>query len=143
MNGVRGSFLVVVAGLALLTACAGDQADDEINFLRAKPSDAPDMAALYEGRLMLSEKCLYLESGDGSLTHAAIWPLEFSLTEGGGVQILNEDEAVVARVGDEIRVGGGEARGFSAEDLEENFIGNAAQCKPPYWRISDVEVVSP
>jgi len=63
--------------------------------------------------------------------------------QGDSIQILNENEAVVAQTGDEIRVGGGEARQLSPEDLAENFIGNATQCKAPYWRISDVEVVSP
>ncbi len=72
MNAVRGFLLVVVAGLVLLTGCAGGQADDEVNFLRAKPSAAPDMTGLTEGRLVLSEGCLYIQRENMTSGHAAV-----------------------------------------------------------------------
>lgn len=153
MKHLKFTFIAIALS-ALLAGCMSaepnsglqdDQAQDGIYFLRQKPSDAPDMTALNEGRLVLSERCLYLQSEDGNLTHAAIWPFEFSLTgEGGSVQILNEDKAVVAQVGNQIRVSGGEVPQLPLEDFEENFIGTATQCTAPYWRINnDVEVIAP
>ena len=144
MNTVQGSLLVVVVGLAALTGCAGSRADDEIHFLRQKPSDAPQMLAPLEGRLMLSEGCLYIQSEDTASSYAAIWPFEFSLdVQGDSTRILNGDKAVVAQVGDELKVSGGEVPQLSLEEFEENFIGTPTQCAAPYWRINDdVEVIS-
>ena len=140
MNGVRGSLLVVVAGLALLTGCAGGQADEEINFLRQKPSDAPDMTGLTEGRLVLSEGCLRIQN-DGT-SHAAIWPFEFDVNvRGDSVDILDEDE-VVTRVGDQIEVGGGEVRIMSQEEFDRTYLG-ALQCSGPYWLVTEVIETTP
>ncbi len=135
--------LVVVAGLALLTGCAGDQANDEINFLRAKLSDAPDMTGLTEGRLELREGCLYIQDDDTTSSHAAVWPLEFSLTvEGDSSQILNRDKEVVAQVGDQVLVGGGEVRIMSQEEFDRNYLGTL-QCSGPYWLVTEVVETTP
>ena len=134
---------VAVAGCMSAKPESGPQND--IHFLRQKPSDAPDMTALFEGRLVLSERCLYIWSDDVDSSYAAIWPFEFSLTvQGDDIQILNGDKEVVARVGDRIRMSGGEIPQLPLKDFEENFIGTATQCTAPYWIINNgVEVVAP
>lgn len=121
-----------------------NQVQNSVHFLKQKPSDAPDMEALLEGKLVLSEMCLYIRSEDVDSTYAAIWPFEFSLhMQGDSIQILNGNENVVAQVGDQIRVSGGEAI-LSPEQFEQNVIGTATQCTAPYWRVNnDVEVVAP
>lgn len=143
MKAVCKSFVILGLGLVALTGCVGGQADDEIHFLRAKPSGAPEMLAPLEGRLVLTAGCLRIQ--DDGTSYAAIWPFEFSLdVQGDSAQILNGDKAVVAQVGDELRVSGGEVPQLSLEDFEENFIGTTTRCVAPYWRINnDVEVISP
>lgn len=137
---------VVIAG-CVSTGPASEPQDgqtrDDIYFLREKPNDAPDLLAPLEGKLDLSKGCLSIQSADGGTSYTAIWPLEFDFNTGSGsVNILNGDDQVVARVGDQIRVSGGEAR-LSPEEFEENVIGTA-QCSELYWRVnSDVKVVNP
>ena len=143
MNAVRGSLLVVAIGLVSLAGCAGGRADDEIHFLRQKPSDAPNMTALLEGQLVLSERCLYIQGEDVDSSHAAIWPLEFSLTvQNDSIQILNEDKEVVARVGDQVLVGGGEIPPLSQEEFEQRFL-RPFQCAGSYWLVTEVVETTP
>lgn len=122
-----------------------DSTQNEIHFLRQKPSDAPDMEALLQGRLVLSERCLYIRREDVNSTHTAIWPFEFSLTvQGDSIQILNGDKEIVARVGDRILVSGGGIPQLPLEEFEANFIGTTTECTAPYWIVNnDVEVVNP
>lgn len=150
----RLKFLFIAMALsAFLAGCMSaepssgpqdDQAQDSIYFLRQKPSDAPSLLAPLEGKLVLSEACLCIQSGDGGADYTALWPFEFSLAvQGDSIQILNGDKLVVARVGDQIRVSGGQAN-LSPEEFEANVIGTATQCTAHYWRINnDVEVVAP
>lgn len=140
---VRWRVLETMAVLLLLASCMGARPGGGVYFLQQKPSDAPDMEALYEGRLVLSERCLYLRSEDGNLTHAAIWPLEFSLTvQGDSIQILNGDKEVVARVGDQVLVGGGEIPPLSREEFEQRFLG-PFQCAGSYWLVTEVVETTP
>lgn len=140
---------VVLAGCMTTGADSGPQQDDqpqdgEVHFLRQRPSDAPNMLAPYEGELVLSEACLRIQNDDGGTGYTAIWPYEFSLnTQGDSVQILNGDKEVVAQVGDQISVSGGEIPQLSPDEFEDNFIGSATQCASPYWIVnSDVEVIT-
>lgn len=139
MRPVWWRAVAAVMTLAFVFAgCMGAQPDSEIHFLRQKPSDAPYMEALYEGRLVLSERCLYLQNEDGNPTDAAIWPFEFSLTvEGDSIQILNIDKEVVARVGDQVLIGGGEVPSMSQEEFDRNYLGTF-QCSGPYWLVGEV-----
>ena len=66
------------------------------------------MLAAANVELVLDEGCLRMGSGDG---HLIIWPPGFSLaTEDDGVQILNETGLIVARVGEKVRMSGGQVR---------------------------------
>ncbi len=66
------------------------------------------LMALWRGELILDgEGCLRVR-GDGSLV--PVWPPGFGVeVSGEEVRILNERGRVVARVGDEVEIGGGEA----------------------------------
>ncbi len=152
MKQLKFSFIVIALS-ATLAGCMSakpssglqdDHAQDSIYFLRQKPSDAPSLLAPLEGKLVLSKACLRIQSSDGGAGYTALWPFEFSLAvQSGNVQILNGNKNVVAQVGDQIRVSGGEAN-ISPEEFEENVIGTATQCTAPYWRVNnDVEVVAP
>lgn len=142
MNGVRGSLLSVVVGLALLTGCAGAQADDEINFLREKRTDGSSMMALWRGKLVLTNGCLRVQ--DVRTSYAVIWPFAFDFSvHDGNINILNGDDQVVAEVGDQIRVSGGELPSMSPKRIEQLATGGS-QCSGPYWLAGyEVTVLTP
>lgn len=120
------------------------QAQNEVHFLRQKDTNGPQMLALMEGKLALTGGCLRIEENYGEESYAAIWPFEFSFeVQNGDVEILNGEGQVVAQVGDQIRVSGGEIPSLSKETFDENFIG-AFQCSGRYWIVnSDVEAITP
>lgn len=89
---------------------------------------------IYDGKYLLI-KGVYPTSGADYLP---IWPYGYSVNvEGGEIQVLNESSQVVARVGDIIKVGGGET---TKEVVEENYIGESLpdDCEGPYWLVSRV-----
>ena len=120
------------------------QTQNTVNFLQQKPSDTPDMMAPLEGRLALSKACLYIQSESLNASYAAIWPFNFGVAvQNGDVQILNAGGEVVARVGDQIRLSGGEVRQFSPEEFDASFSGDPTPCTAPYWLVNtDVKVVN-
>jgi len=66
------------------------------------------MLAAANVELVLDEGGLRMGSADG---HLVIWPPGFSLVaEDDGVQILNETGLIVARVGEKVRMSGGQVR---------------------------------
>ncbi len=90
------------------------------------------MEARAEGRLILYEGCLRLRPTFGR-GHMIIWPYGYKLRlEGKTIQVLNADGQAVARVGDRIVLGGGEA---SSMEFIENYIGQPLppDCTGPYW----------
>ena len=94
------------------------------------------MTSLAEGKLVLDNGYLRLKGffGKGDLL---IWSYGFSLcTEGKKIQIIDSDGQVVARVGDRIKVGGGQV----PAEIVEKYIGQPLpdDCKGPYWIISRV-----
>lgn len=137
--------LAVLALAATVVGCTSAEVTNDIHFLEQKPSDAPDMAALLDGQLVLSEKCLVIQHGSGQVgdaksAHTAIWSSGSSLAvQGDSVQILNGAREIVAQVGNAIRVGGGEILQLSPEEFEANFSGDPAGCAAPYWVISSIE----
>ena len=92
---------------------------------------------------MLSEGCLHIQSEDGNSTYAAIWPFEFGVSvQGSSVSILDEKGQVVAQVGDQIRVGGGEVRIMPQEEFERNHLGTF-QGSGLYWLVTEVITTTP
>ena len=67
-------------------------------------------AALLNGRLVLQGRCLRTESRRGGTGSVVVWPPGFRVeVRGNRVVVTNGGGAVIARVGDEVRLGGGEA----------------------------------
>lgn len=93
---------------------------------------------LARGRLVLDDNCLRLKPlyffGRGVLL---IWPYGYSLkTEDNTIRVTDSDGLMVARVGDWIKVGGGEipveiVEKYLGKPLPENYPG-------PYWIVSGV-----
>ena len=109
-----------------------------VAFPRQGPIEGPRvvMQALLVGRLVLVDGCLRIESPHGDESQLPIWPPEFGLAaEGEQIQVLDGEGRVVARVGEEVYMGGG---GGSAEGLA-NCVREQlpAACTGPYWIVGE------
>ena len=88
------------------------------------------MTALARGDLVLTEGCLRIGSAHGNLL---MWTADFTLRSQGGVlEVLDGTGQVVARVGEEVRMGGGEVSyvGHLGEYVELQLPPG---CPGPYW----------
>lgn len=86
------------------------------------------MEALMIGELKLEGNCLRVENS------LVIWPYGFSLvTEDGKMLVKDEAGNVVAEVGKEVKMGGGEVRELHG-DLESMTEHG---CDGPYWIAGD------
>ena len=111
-------------------------------FLLQPPTvgDRVNMMAGGNAELVLDEGCLRTGSADGDLI---IWPPGFSLTtEDDGVQILNETGQIVARVGEKVRMGGGQISYPSV--LGEYVLRQLpSSCPGPYLVVGSVPTGPP
>jgi hypothetical protein len=110
-------------------------------FFPVQKSGLDQMLSLAEGKLVLDNGYLRIKRilalrfiGESDLL---IWPYGYSLRiEGKEIQVIDSDGQVVARVGDRIKVGGGEV----PAEIVEKYIGQPLpdDCKGPYWIVSEV-----
>lgn len=103
------------------------------------PEGLPEeMAALLIGELVKENGCLRV--GDENMSHLIVWPYDHTVTAAadGTLHIRDDSGAVVARVGDGVRMGGGEVP--SVESLTATEIPD--RCGGPYWLAgSGIEVI--
>lgn len=89
---------------------------------------------------------------EGAGSHLPVWPHDYSLsTEEDKVRLLDDKGRVAARLGDIVRVGGGEIRqseaGSTPEQARRNYqeqrreLNVPASCAGPLWLIADVDGV--
>jgi hypothetical protein len=94
------------------------------------------MEAELIGELVLVNGCLRVNSiyGDGSVL--SVWPPEFTLkAENDALQVLDGAGQVVARVGEEVYMGGGEGAAASLADCVRQQL--PADCTGPYWIVGE------
>ena len=104
-----------------------------------QPADWGSMTALMNGRLVLVDGCLRIEDPLTNTNSLLIWPHDFDwqITE-GIVEVLDGAGQVVARVGEEISIGGGEANSLAGLGNNSSLTGEALQneipavCSGPY-----------
>jgi len=87
------------------------------------------------GELILANGCLRLNTNHAS--YLLVWPPDFAPgAENDVIHVLNRDGQVVASVGDEVYIGGGETRsiGFLDEQLQQQL---PTDCPGPYWIVGD------
>ena len=107
-----------------------------IAFPRQMPveGERESMTALARGKLVLVGSCLRMGSVDGNLL---VWPPDFTLiTENDQIQVLNGAGQVVARVGEDVRMGGGQIGHI--EGLGEYVRQQLSpDCPGPYWIVGE------
>lgn len=134
---------IMIAFLMIVTGCNSSVDINESDIYFPVPEEAveayPD--ALTQGKLTFDGKYLLLRRHFLIFIRTdilLIWPYGYSLdVKDGKIQVLDEGGRVVARVGDSIKVGGGET---TKEVVEENFIGKPLpdDCEGPYWLVSEL-----
>ncbi len=110
--------------------------DPTVHFPQLRTRSAAFMEALLQGKLAVTEGCLRV-TGSGR-SHLVIWQPDFFVNNNEGViEILDRNGEVVARVGEEIRIGGGEVplteklKQLLREPLPE-------QCRGPNWSMGEL-----
>jgi len=110
-----------------------------IVFPRQHPPEGlrAEMAALMIGELLEEHGCLRV--GEADQSQLVIWPYDHTVTaaEDGRLQVSDGSGSVVARVGDIVRLGGGQVP--TAEDATPIEIPD--RCGGPYW-IASSEISS-
>jgi len=94
------------------------------------------MEALLQGKLAVTEGCLRV-TGTGR-SHLVIWQPDFFVNNNEGViEILDRNGEVVARVGEEIRIGGGEVP--LTEELKQLLREPLPErCRGPFWSMGEL-----
>lgn len=113
------------------------------------PGEAREyMQALIEGTLVLRESCVRLHTSSEATEYLVVWPPGYTVRERDRA-ILNERGDVFARVGDRVRLGGGETAGISPDEPSSSadaalppFHG-APGCAGPFWIVGEVLPLSP
>ena len=114
---------VLMIGVIISTLISGcveetQQNDKSVNtststpfFPQQKENPASYMDAELVGELVLKDGCLRVD--DKYDNYLPVWPYGFSLNTGGDmvIEVIDDNGHIVARVGDEIKLGGGEMSG--------------------------------
>jgi hypothetical protein len=109
-----------------------------VAFPRQKPAEGfrVVMEAELIGELVLVNSCLRVNSIYGDGTVLPIWPPEFTLkAEDDLLQVLDGAGQVVARVGQEVYMGGGEGPATSLADCVRGQL--PTDCTGPYWIVGE------
>ncbi|HNB55295.1 MAG TPA: LysM peptidoglycan-binding domain-containing protein, partial [Anaerolineales bacterium] len=110
----------------------------EINaphFPRQQPG-LDQMEAILEGKLIVANGCLRIESFDAPISYLPIWPNGYGLgISSNEIKIADDTgEMIVARVGEGVSMGGGEL--LSLDGLGEITLQQIpGNCSGPYWLV--------
>jgi hypothetical protein len=110
LNLILLSILLTVSSISF-TGCEKDVTESDIYFpALEEPANAyPD--ALTEGRLIFDGKYILLKAGFLFFTEdmLLLWPYGYSIdVEKGNIHILDDNGAIVASVGEHVKMGGGQ-----------------------------------
>jgi hypothetical protein len=95
-------------------------------------------SAEIDGTLVLNQGCIRLQEGN----YLVIWPPRVRLeSSGGSIQVIDEENQTTARVGEKVRLAGGEVQ-TGAPILDELRQPLPSECPGPYWLASGIESVS-
>ncbi len=141
------SILLALVAFSLAAACgAASSPSPEVFFPQLRPnvSGGPDAAT--GGKLALGEEgCLRVKSSaDDSSGWVPIWPASYELvTRGEEIRILDGKGRVVAQVGKEVSIGGGEA-GLQKDFVKASMARELRErCPGTYWVVQEGTVHIP
>ncbi|MEA3345575.1 MAG: hypothetical protein U9Q78_04935 [Chloroflexota bacterium] len=104
-----------------------------IHFPQLRTRSATFMTALLVGKLIVKDGCLRVSVSERDRGHLIIWQPDYFLNSNEGVvEILDRNGEAVARVGEEIRIGGGEVA-LTANLKRQLREPLPEQCEGPYW----------
>ena len=131
--------LVLLMGFALsVVGCAASEKTPENE---PTPMPAPmvvitRMTALCIGPLTMVDGCL--RTGDSEASNLVVWPPDFEVSvENDTIRVLYDDHEVEVRLGQVVRLGGGEVKSLEAFD-ERTRQGIPAGCPGPYWLVGGI-----
>jgi len=100
---------------------------------------ATRMTALCIGPLTMVDGCLRI--GDSEASNLVVWPPDFEVSiENDIIRVLYDDHEVEVRLGQVVRLGGGEVKSLEAFD-ERTRQGIPAGCPGPYWLVGSINPV--
>ncbi|HEX2093258.1 MAG TPA: hypothetical protein VHG28_12700 [Longimicrobiaceae bacterium] len=146
----RALLLLLVAGAAacrgVSSARSGVRAPGEmterqpIAFPRQTPDREATYEALVEGRLVLEDGCLRVDT-PGEESYLVLWPPRAELQEGAR-RVVDRETGATAEVGEPIRLSGGEVtlRPLVLERLESP---PPVRCRGPYWLAGQILASAP
>jgi hypothetical protein len=139
MRHVRGlGLLAILVGYTLsAVGCAAPE---------KSPGDEPApkvvvtrMAALRVEPLTMVDGCLRV--GDGEASNLIVWPPDFEVSvENDTIRVLYDDREVEVRLGQVVRLSGGEVKSLEAFD-ERTRRQIPAGCPGPYWLVGSISPV--
>ncbi|UCH42567.1 MAG: DUF3221 domain-containing protein [Dehalococcoidales bacterium] len=102
------------------------------------------MEALLFGELIVTERCLRVKEPEGNTSYLIIWPNGYTYSvEGDEIQIRNSQGNTVFRVGDQVRLSGGEIPVLSAQLIADYiYNGLSNECPGPYWLVGEEVSIS-
>jgi heat shock protein HslJ len=137
--GILG-LLILLMGLALSVVGCAAPAQTPGN----EPTPGPSvvvtrMMALYVGPLTMVDGCLRL--GCCETDELVVWPPDFEATiENDTIRVRYDDQDVEVRLGQVVRLGGGEVKSIDAFD-EDTRQQVPSGCSGPYWLASSISPV--
>lgn len=112
--------------------------DPTIHFPQLRTRSAAFMEALLVGKLVVEEGCLRIVGNGGGGSHLVIWQPDYFINNNEGViELWDREGDVVARVGEEVRMGGGEAV-LTEKLLHQLREPLSEQCEGPYWLMGEL-----
>jgi hypothetical protein len=144
---------IVIIMSVVISGCVEEpqQDDKSINIssyapffpVQNKPSEF-SMTALLEGELVLEDGCLRVNYDDDYDNYLLVWPYGFSLsTEGDVIQVIDDTGQPIARVGDRVKIGGGECIKPCEHIAKYSAELPSSRCSGPYWIVGVVgEVIT-
>jgi hypothetical protein len=127
--------LLLVLFSIILVSCQAASAPDPF-FPQQRDAHPNNMTAFLTGNLILINDCLRVRDTTNT-SYLLIWPHGFSLNKKDNPMQLYDDKGqAVARVGDTLKIGGGEMRLEYVSNLVLQPV--PANCSGPYWIVGEI-----
>lgn len=99
----------------------------QIEFLQLKYAEELHMQALVSGNLYTEQDCVKISG------HTLIWPNNYSLHFENGFAVIKTDSKIIAKIGDEVTLAGGELDSISHVKMTPPI----ACIEGPYWLVGE------